>query len=145
MQKFIKTFILLVAISSLNVMAESWKVHSVKGTFLLKSEEQGRIYSIQSDGGVPRFIKEENYKKGLRRIIYQSGTVGTSELYRVERALVVNEKTGKVYGDFLYRSIKLGSSGEELDASKAKWSYKDGILRVQDEAQGLDESLEINL
>lgn len=123
---------------SFSAMAFEWKVVQKKDNFLLKNNA-GKFFSIESVGGIPKFIKEEKRGEELLLVIYNSGTAGTSQPIEMHRALVFNKK--KLVGDFPFKYVP--SKGTTYKPEQPKWTLTKGKLVVLDSEE--EKTYEISL
>lgn len=137
MKKLI-TFLLLSF--SLLSFAGNWKVVEKEGFFLLVSDKNSELYyQIESNGGMPEFEEEKQYRGNIKLLIYNSGTAGTYVPITIKRALVWDEKSGKFLADLPYKYF----STAKVKLVQPKWEIKKETLIVND--QNTDEVWNINL
>lgn len=132
-----KLFICLLFFSS-SVFSFEWKVVQKKDNFLLKNNT-GKHFSIESVGGVPKFIREKKLREDVLLIIYNSGTAGTSQPIQMQRALVFNKK--KLVADLPYFYVP--SAGTTYKPEQPKWTLIKDKLVVLDSEE--DKTYEISL
>ncbi len=131
-------FIIFLILFSFSAHGFEWKVTQKKDNFFLKNDK-GISFSIESVGGVPKFIKEEKRQGGVLLIIYNSGTAGTSQPIEMHRALVFSKK--KLVGDLPFKYVP--SKGTTYKAEQPKWTLKKGKLVVLDPEE--EKTYEISL
>lgn len=92
---------------------------------------KGKEYDLVISGGTPSFKKiVEKPESGVDLIIYFSGTAGTFRPVDIERAIVIDRKSGINHGDYPY-------SYRPVDGTKyeqPKWEFKKGLIKITDES-----------
>ncbi|GAB4011815.1 MAG: hypothetical protein Fur0010_06820 [Bdellovibrio sp.] len=100
-----------------------------------KLKYQDKEYDVVISGGTPSFKKVLDYPgPGVKLLVYFSGTAGTFRPIDIERAIVLDRKTGVNYGDYPY-------SYRPIDGTtypQPKWEFKKKSVTI------VDETFEIN-
>ena len=121
--------ILIIFLFSFSVFAESWEVKSEGDEFLLVSPK-GKSYSIQSVGGVPKFLFEKSFQDKYLLAIYQAGTAGTSQPIKVERAIILLKEDHSYVGNAPFRYM--AAKGATYKPEQPIWKIIGQVLEVTD-------------
>ncbi|MCP4912128.1 MAG: hypothetical protein GY909_03330 [Oligoflexia bacterium] len=134
MKKLIGLFLLLSQLT----FANQWSIEKVKDTYNLTTRKSSKLYSyfIPTTGSVPKVIKEEMIGENLLKVIYYSGSAGTSQIVKSYRAVLIDKRTMKLIQDlpFKYELDK----GSKLDLIQPEWSIKNNQLSVIDKESGVN-------
>lgn len=93
--------------------------------------------SLEAAGGTPKVIeiKDAPSNARVRLIVYESGIAGTTALYRIERAIIVDAAKKKVLGDAPLRYVAIAPAEEMI---QPQWTWKPASVEIIDEAFGDD-------
>jgi len=87
---------------------------------------------LYSSGGVPRVLKWkrfENQPTGILVLLYDSGDAGTSAIYQINRAAVINWNTKTVVGDEIYSYIAKGGAPR---FTQPVWRFEGDTVRISE-------------
>jgi hypothetical protein len=74
----------------------------------------------------------------LKLLVYSEGLGGTSQLYEIERAIVLSGDSSKSFGDFPFKYLAKGGAPR---ATQPEWVWRDKSLSVNDEQFGFSKTV----
>lgn len=131
------------ALESSQLVPAHWAVSEEEGRFYLNNQEDDIQYEVISVGGMPDFIKERKIPGGLRLLQYSAGTAGTSTLVRIERALVIDSKSGNLIGDYPFRYTSLPNRNGTHNINQPQWCFEKRHLLIVDTEANHDERIQL--
>ncbi len=134
MKKISLILILMTCLSS-----NAWEIEENNGVFLLRHE--GVTTEVYSAGGMPRFLKEEKLTKRYSYLIYYSGTAGTYNPIKIQRAVVFDKKLKKNLGDYSYH---YKSSGKHKSIPPIwKFDRDKMIIKITDKEASIEKTIQL--
>lgn len=111
------------------VSAESrkWLVVEKNESYFLLSKKNEKKYPIITEGGIPIFHQEKKLNEDYLLLVYQSGSVGTSQIITTYRALIVRNDLTASLGDYPY-----SYEGIDDDELMPSWEIKQDKLFITD-------------
>lgn len=120
---------------------KSWQIKDTGGELLLThADKTVAPFPLFTDGGMPKLLACAAAKQDVRigLLTYDSGSAGTSQIYKFKRVVVIDLRQKKILGIVL-KSMTPGGGAPAL--RQPEWTWGQGKLTVRDREYGGETTL----